>query len=118
MVSEFKWSGTVHGNRALTLITLRDSLLQLENNIPPHFMHPAWSTFRNGWERYVESCAHPQQFANAISKLELVIKPVLFNQSWHDSLGMHLLRQRAQALGSSRLMLRVHCVQYSYMYIV
>ena len=87
VVSEFKWSGSVHGNRTMTLVTLRDSMLQLETTIPPHFMHPAWSSFRAGWERYVETCSHTQQFASALSKLELVIKPVLFNQSWHDSLG-------------------------------
>ena len=33
-VSEFKWNGSIHGNRALVEATLRLTMQQLENNIP------------------------------------------------------------------------------------
>ena len=33
-VSEFKWNGSIHGNRALIEATLRLTMQQFENNIP------------------------------------------------------------------------------------
>uniref|UniRef100_A0A8C4T3U0 Bromodomain PHD finger transcription factor n=1 Tax=Erpetoichthys calabaricus TaxID=27687 RepID=A0A8C4T3U0_ERPCA len=43
---EFKWNGSVHGSKVLTVSTLRLTIIQLENNIPAPFLHPNWSSHR------------------------------------------------------------------------
>ena len=36
----FKWIGTLHGNRNQLVNTIRQSMIQLEKEIPATFMHP------------------------------------------------------------------------------
>ncbi|KAL0598024.1 Nucleosome-remodeling factor subunit BPTF [Plecturocebus cupreus] len=43
---EFKWNGSVHGSKVLTISTLRLTITQLENNIPSSFLHPNWASHR------------------------------------------------------------------------
>lgn len=43
---EFKWNGSVHGSRVLTVSTLRLTIIQLEANIPSPFLHPNWASHR------------------------------------------------------------------------
>lgn len=43
---EFKWNGSVHGSKVLTISTLRLTIIQLENNIPASFLHPNWASHR------------------------------------------------------------------------
>lgn len=85
--SEFKWNGSVYGNRAITMATLRLSIVQLENNIPAAFLHPNWSIHRSNWQKAVHMCQSPQDFALALAILEACMKPVIFNPVWHESLG-------------------------------
>ncbi|XP_025083493.1 nucleosome-remodeling factor subunit BPTF-like isoform X4 [Pomacea canaliculata] len=91
--SEFKWNGSVYGNRAITMATLRLSIVQLENNIPAAFLHPNWSIHRSNWQKAVHMCQSPQDFALALAILEACMKPVIFNPVWHESLG-HTRLQR------------------------
>lgn len=44
--SEFKWNGSIYGSRALTVSTLRLTIMQLENSVPSPFMHPNWASHR------------------------------------------------------------------------
>lgn len=44
--SEFKWNGSIHGSRSLTVATLRLTIIQLETSIPGPFMHPNWASHR------------------------------------------------------------------------
>uniref|UniRef100_A0A3B5MNI0 Bromodomain PHD finger transcription factor n=1 Tax=Xiphophorus couchianus TaxID=32473 RepID=A0A3B5MNI0_9TELE len=44
--SEFKWNGSIHGARSLTVATLRLTIVQLETNVPGPFMHPNWASHR------------------------------------------------------------------------
>lgn len=43
---EFKWNGSIHGSKVLTISTLRLTIIQLENNVPAPFMHPNWASHR------------------------------------------------------------------------
>jgi len=88
--SEFKWNGTVNGNKLMTVSTLRLSLAQLESSIPSPFLHPNWSLHRQPWMKALHSCNKPEDFANALSVLESIIKPVLLLPVWHEALGEHL----------------------------
>ncbi|XP_035233595.1 nucleosome-remodeling factor subunit BPTF-like isoform X2 [Stegodyphus dumicola] len=87
--SEFKWQGTTHGDRGFTVATLRQAVLQLENNIPAYLLHAYWTIHRSNWLKAVNKCTFPKEFALALSILEAVMKPVLFTSVWNDSLGKH-----------------------------
>ncbi|GAB6020776.1 hypothetical protein CHUAL_003435 [Chamberlinius hualienensis] len=87
--SEFKWNGSVHGTRALTVATLRQSIVQLENAIATPLLHPNWGLHRTNWLKAVNSCTTSRDFALALVILEACMKPVLFNPVWHDSLGLY-----------------------------
>ena len=50
-------------------------------------MHPVWPMQRNNWRRAVMMSNGFKEFALALGILESVIKPVLFNEVWHASLG-------------------------------
>ncbi|RXM36785.1 Nucleosome-remodeling factor subunit BPTF [Acipenser ruthenus] len=43
---DFKWNGSVHGSKVLTISTLRLTIIQLENNVPAPFLHPNWASHR------------------------------------------------------------------------
>ncbi|XP_042904894.1 nucleosome-remodeling factor subunit BPTF [Parasteatoda tepidariorum] len=95
--SEFKWQGTTHGGRDFTVATLRQAILQLENNIPAYLLHAYWTIHRSNWLKAVNKCTLPKEFALALSILEAVMKPVLFTTVWNDSLG-HIKFQRTTAI--------------------
>ncbi|KFM76693.1 Nucleosome-remodeling factor subunit BPTF, partial [Stegodyphus mimosarum] len=95
--SEFKWQGTTHGDRGFTVATLRQAVLQLENNIPAYLLHAYWTIHRSNWLKAVNKCTFPKEFALALSILEAVMKPVLFTSVWNDSLG-HVRLQRTTAV--------------------
>ena len=88
-LSEFKWNGSLYGNRILTISTLRLSITQLESNLPTPFLHPNWAIHRQNWQKAVHMCQNPQDFALALAILEACIKPVLFNPVWTESLGKY-----------------------------
>lgn len=85
--SEFKWVGTLHGGRALLVSTLRQTVLQLESSIQASFMHPNWPLLRKPWITAVSACINPRDFARALIVLQACIKPVVFANVWHESLG-------------------------------
>ena len=88
-LSDFKWHGTVHGNKIMTVSTLRLSLLQLENSIAAPFLHPNWQLHRKAWQNALQKCSKPEDFALALSILEASIKPVLLLPVWHEALGLY-----------------------------
>ncbi|XP_072022226.1 nucleosome-remodeling factor subunit BPTF-like isoform X2 [Amphiura filiformis] len=96
-LSEFKWNGTVYGNKILTISTLRLSITQLETNITKPFMHTNWAVHRNNWIKAVHMCNKPHEFALALSILECAIKPVIFNPVWSETLG-HTTLMRTTAM--------------------
>lgn len=101
--SEFKWNGATYGNRALTVNTLRQTILQMESNVPTAFLHPNWHLHRGNWLKAVNKCNAPADFALAISILECCMKQVLFNPVWGESLGAtgvvgHIRMQRNTVL--------------------
>ena len=89
--SEFKWNGSIHGNKALTIATLRMSVIQIESNIPTAFMHSNWPGSRQNWIKAVHMCNTPHDFALALAIIETCIKPIVFNHVWHEALGKLLL---------------------------
>ncbi|CAG5131375.1 unnamed protein product, partial [Candidula unifasciata] len=91
--SEFKWNGNVMGNRMSILATLRLTISQLEANIQAPFMHPNWPNHRQNWQKAVQMCQSPRDFALALTILEACIKPCVMNPVWHESLG-HLRLNR------------------------
>ncbi|CAL1541774.1 unnamed protein product, partial [Lymnaea stagnalis] len=91
--SEFKWNGNVMGNRMSTLATLRLTITQLEGNIQAPFLHINWPNHRQNWQKAVQMCQNPRDFALALSILEACIKPCVMNPVWHESLG-HLRLNR------------------------
>ncbi|XP_053530358.1 nucleosome-remodeling factor subunit BPTF isoform X4 [Ictalurus punctatus] len=84
---EFKWNGSVHGSKMLTVSTLRLTIIQLENNIPAPFLHPNWASHRSNWIKAVQMCSKAREFALALAILECAIKPVVMLPVWKDSLG-------------------------------
>ncbi len=86
-LSEFKWNGSVYGNRAMTISTLRLSITQLESAIPSPFLHSSWLSSRQNWVKAVHMCASAKDFALALAILEASIKPVVTNPVWRESLG-------------------------------
>ncbi|XP_075701789.1 nucleosome-remodeling factor subunit BPTF isoform X2 [Rhinoderma darwinii] len=90
---EFKWNGSVHGSKVLTISTLRLTIVQLENNVPAPFLHPNWASHRSNWIKAVQMCSKPREFALALAILECAIKPVVMLPIWKDSLGHTRLRR-------------------------
>jgi len=86
-LSEFRWNGTIHGNKIMTISTLRLSLAQLESTIPSPYLHPNWQLHRQTWLKGLHHCSKPDDFSNALAILESVIKPVLVLPVWHEALG-------------------------------
>uniref|UniRef100_A0A8C5GMS8 Nucleosome-remodeling factor subunit BPTF-like n=1 Tax=Gouania willdenowi TaxID=441366 RepID=A0A8C5GMS8_GOUWI len=84
---EFKWNGSIHGSKLLTISTLRLNIIQLENNVPGPFMHPNWASHRTNWIKAVQMCSKAREFALALAILECAIKPVAMLPVWKDSLG-------------------------------
>ncbi|XP_028979015.2 nucleosome-remodeling factor subunit BPTF isoform X3 [Esox lucius] len=84
---EFKWNGSIHGSKVLTISTLRLTIIQLENNVPAPFLHPNWASHRNNWIKAVQMCSKAREFALALAILECAIKPVVMLPVWKDSLG-------------------------------
>ncbi|KAM8880253.1 nucleosome-remodeling factor subunit BPTF-like isoform 8-T9 [Spinachia spinachia] len=84
---EFKWNGSIHGSKLLTISTLRITIIQLENNVPSPFMHPNWASHRTNWIKAVQMCSKAREFALALAILECAIKPVAMLPLWKDSLG-------------------------------
>uniref|UniRef100_A0AAY4CNT7 Bromodomain PHD finger transcription factor n=1 Tax=Denticeps clupeoides TaxID=299321 RepID=A0AAY4CNT7_9TELE len=84
---EFKWNGSVHGSKVLTISTLRLTITQLENNVPAAFLHPNWASHRSNWIKAVQMCSKAREFALALAILECAIKPVVMLPMWKDSLG-------------------------------
>ncbi|XP_061083585.1 nucleosome-remodeling factor subunit BPTF isoform X5 [Conger conger] len=84
---DFKWNGSVHGSKVLTVSTLRLTIVQLENNIPAPFLHPNWASHRSNWIKAVQMCSKAREFALALAILECAIKPVALLPVWKDSLG-------------------------------
>ncbi|CAH1971965.1 unnamed protein product [Acanthoscelides obtectus] len=85
--SEFKWVGAVSGMRTLLINTLRNTILQLEQQLPSPFMHPNWQLLRKHWLSVVGSCQQPKDFAKVLVVLQACIKPVVFANVWHEQLG-------------------------------
>lgn len=76
--------------------TLRQTILQLESNIPTSFMHVNWPLLRKTWIACVQSCTQPKDFGKAMVVLQACIKPVVFASVWHEQLGhVRLLRVTA-----------------------
>ncbi|XP_073435899.1 nucleosome-remodeling factor subunit BPTF isoform X3 [Dendrobates tinctorius] len=90
---EFKWNGSVHGSKVLTISTLRLTIVQLENSVPAPFLHPNWASHRSNWIKAVQMCSKPREFALALAILECAIKPVVMLPIWKDSLGHTRLRR-------------------------
>ncbi|KAM4663574.1 nucleosome-remodeling factor subunit BPTF [Discoglossus pictus] len=92
-IGEFKWNGSVHGSKVLTVSTLRLTIVQLENNILSSFLHPNWASHRSNWIKAVQMCSKPREFALALAILECAIKPVVMLPIWRESLGHTRLRR-------------------------
>ncbi|XP_040293358.1 nucleosome-remodeling factor subunit BPTF isoform X2 [Bufo bufo] len=90
---EFRWNGSVHGSKVLTISTLRLTIVQLENNVPSPFLHPNWASHRSNWIKAVQMCSKPREFALALAILECAIKSVVMLPIWKDSLGHTRLRR-------------------------
>ena len=91
--SELKWNGMVFGTRSVFVTTLRQTILQLESQYSVPFLHQNWPLHRPNWLKAVNMCSNAKDFALALCILESSMKPVLFNPSWLEALGMtHLQR--------------------------
>ncbi|XP_077575012.1 nucleosome-remodeling factor subunit BPTF-like isoform X2 [Stigmatopora nigra] len=84
---EFKWNGSIHGSKLITISTIRLTIIQLENNVPSPFMHHNWASHRTNWIKAVQMCSKAREFALALAIMECAIKPVATMPIWKDSLG-------------------------------
>lgn len=83
----FKWIGTLHGNRNQLVTTLRQTMIQLEKELPSTFMHPNWTLLRKPWIGAVSQSVTPRDFARALTVIKCCIKPCVLLSQWKDSLG-------------------------------
>lgn len=86
-MNSFKWSGAIDGPLSLLTVTIKSTILKFEANLPPTFIHPCWQAKKANWVRSVNSAHKPEEYALALSQLEICIKPILFKAAWHDSVG-------------------------------
>eukprot|EP00094_Tigriopus_californicus_P011143 TCALIF_10753-PA protein Name:"Similar to E(bx) Nucleosome-remodeling factor subunit NURF301 (Drosophila melanogaster)" AED:0.03 eAED:0.03 QI:0/0.85/0.75/0.87/1/1/8/257/2554 len=86
-VSVFKWLGSLHGTRLMLITTLRQTILQLENNVPTIFMHPNWPLLRKPWIGAVTNSNKPRDFARALTVLQCCMKPCILLPVWSEMLG-------------------------------
>ncbi|XP_036794494.1 nucleosome-remodeling factor subunit BPTF isoform X6 [Oncorhynchus mykiss] len=84
---DFKWNGSIHGSKVLTISTLRLTIIQLETNVPAPFLHPNWASHRTNWIKAVQMCSKAREFALALAIMECAIKPVVMLPVWKDALG-------------------------------
>ncbi|CDQ89574.1 unnamed protein product [Oncorhynchus mykiss] len=84
---DFKWNGSIHGSKVLTISTLRLTIIQLETNVPTPFLHPNWASHRTNWIKAVQMCSKAREFALALAIMECAIKPVVMLPVWKDALG-------------------------------
>ncbi|XP_061684902.1 nucleosome-remodeling factor subunit BPTF-like isoform X2 [Syngnathoides biaculeatus] len=84
---EFKWNGSIHSSKLITISTIRLTIIQLENNVPSPFMHHNWASHRTNWIKAVQMCSKAREFALALAIMECAIKPVATMPVWKDSLG-------------------------------
>lgn len=95
--SDFKWQSTAHGGRNNLLNALRSTLIYFESQFPPALLHPNWPAHRLNWEKAVKICNTVSQFALALCILESIIKPVVYNSTWWESLGFTHLHRTTSA---------------------
>ena len=58
------------------------------------FLHINWPNHRQSWQKVVQMCQSPRDFALALAVLESCIKPCVMNPVWFEALGkvsMHCL---------------------------
>ena len=92
----FQWPGRTFGTRTAILKTLQTTLLQLHSQLPAFLIRPNWPSMRQSWITAVRSCVSAVEFGRLLSVLAANIRPVVFTQVWHTSLGhIRLHRQTA-----------------------
>eukprot|EP00063_Salmo_salar_P074206 XP_014049041.1 PREDICTED: nucleosome-remodeling factor subunit BPTF-like [Salmo salar] len=96
---DFKWNGSIHGSKVLTISTLRLTIIQLETNVPAPFLHPNWASHRTNWIKAVQMCSKAREFALALAIMECAIKPVVMLPVWKDALG-HTSAEVCSGVGS------------------
>uniref|UniRef100_A0A4W5QF42 Bromodomain PHD finger transcription factor n=1 Tax=Hucho hucho TaxID=62062 RepID=A0A4W5QF42_9TELE len=84
---DFKWNGSIHGSKVLTISTLRLTIIQLETNVPAPFLHPNWASHRTNWIKAVQMCSKAREFSLALAIMECAIKPAVMLPVWKDALG-------------------------------
>ena len=92
-VTAFKWVGSLHGNRTLLVNTVRQTMLQLEGNLPSMFMHPNWSTLRKTWIHAVSNSTTPTDFGRALTVLQCCMKRCIMLNVWTEALGHTQLKK-------------------------
>ena len=93
----FQWPGRTFGTRTAILKTLQTTLLQLHSQLPAFLIRPNWPSMRQSWITAVRSCVSAVEFGRLLSVLAANIRPVVFTQVWHTSLG-HIRIQRQTAV--------------------
>ncbi len=96
--SVFKWMGQLHGTRNNLVNTLRQTILQLESNLPVIFMHANWHLMRKPWIQALTTSNTPKELARALTVLQCCIKPALMVNVWYDSLGHTALKKITQQM--------------------
>ena len=86
--SGFQWPRRTYGN----------ILLQHHSQLPAFLMRPNWPSMRQSWIAVVHSCVSSFEFGRLVSVLVANIRPVVFTQVWHKSLG-HIRLHRQTAVG-------------------
>ena len=97
-VSTFRWMGQLYGKRDMLVNTLRQTMLQLESNVPLIFMHANWQLMRKAWIQALNTSGTPREFARALTVLQCCLKPSVMLNVWYDSLGHTQLKKITQQM--------------------
>lgn len=96
--STFRWMGQLYGPRNQLINTLRQTMLQLESQVPLMFMHVNWQLMRKPWIQALNTSNTPKDFARALTVLQCCIKPALMVNVWYESLGHTSLKKITQQM--------------------
>lgn len=85
--SEFKWNGGSNATKQSIVLSMRATLVSLEQCIPQPFFHPNWTHLRKVWLQAVASAEDAPDFCRVLIVIMACMKQVIYANVWYEQLG-------------------------------
>lgn len=95
--SDFKWVGVTMGTSEHIINTLRQTLMNFEQNISSSFFNVNWFALKKIWSNAVTNSRSSFEFSTVLLLLQSSLKSVVFANVWHEQLG-HINLRRLTAI--------------------